>query len=1109
MSERATKVLIIIILSFLTLFTTSYIYGAIPASERAALIAIYNATDGDNWYDNYNWKGVNNEADGFSAIGTEGDWDYITVEGDHVVEINLFYNDLTGPLPAEIGNFPFLRDLDICGNNLTGGIPTQIGNLSRLTYLDLSDNPFGGTIPPALGNLNNLIDLYCVNCNLTGSIPKELGNLSSLNTLWLEDNQLSGSIPVELQKLSNLQYLWLQYNKLSGSIPKEIGNLSNLTYICLINNELTGSLPPELGNLGSLNYLTCSNNHLSGELPPELGNCAYLRWIIMDSNKIKGPIPQNYKNLNLDANRCNFSYNAIYTDDSTLQAKFDNADPNWDSTQTIAPADVTANALSSSSIEVSWPPVAYQQAGAYNIYYSTGSNGPWTLAGTTSNKSASTYTIDSLNSGTTYYFVIETKTNPHTYNRNTVLSSYSDPAAATTHVVIPGVYTLSVFSTPTGEFPIQVSPADNDGKSNGNTVLTRFYSDGTSVTLTAPESTGNYNFVKWLVDGEDRPGNSVTITMNTNHKARVVYRVKPVETYTLTVKSTHNAGSNITVSPVDENGDSDGLTTFTRKYKEGTEVTLIAPAEHNEHKFDNWKIDGVVKSNSQTITLTITGNHTAKVFYTTPSRPGLVLSRSRLNFAYVTGDETLPSKALRITINGDPVNWNTTVDVPWLPLNPEAGFGTTEVTVSINPEGLTEGKYEGSIRVTAPSAEHSPQTVKVNLTIYNNGATTAPIGEFSTPGDGAVVSSSVPVTGWVVDDMGVENVEILRLDGNEWTHIGYAAFIEGARPDIEDLYPDYPDNYEAGWGYMLLTNFFPNNGNGTFTLKAVATDVEGNQTVLGTKSITCDNANAVKPFGAIETPAMGGIASGGNYSNWGWVLTPQPNMIPLDGSTIDVYIDGVKVGNPEYNIYRADIAGLFPEYANSGGAFGHFDFDTTLYEDGVHTIHWLVRDDAGNMDGIGSRYFSILNSGVNRAQGTAQETAQVENRRNFQLIEPDAVSQIPLDSTQSLAVKRGFGENDAGRPPQRENDGRVTIEMNELERLEISSFNLPGETSGYMMSGDSLRPLPVGSTLNRDGVFTWIPGAGFVGEYRLVFIQTAPDGNMNRRNITVNIIPRN
>jgi hypothetical protein len=194
-----------------------------------------------------------------------------------------------------------------------------------------------------------------------------------------------------------------------------------------------------------------------------------------------------------------------------------------------------------------------------------------------------------------------------------------------------------------------------------------------------------------------------------------------------------------------------------------------------------------------------------------------------------------------------------------------------------------------------------------------------PFGSFDTPLHGSTVKSSVPVTGWTLDDGGVPGVKIYRESGGGLVYIGDAVPVAGARPDIETAYPGYPDNSRAGWGYMMLTNFLPNGGNGTFTFHAVATDNTGHQVTLGTKTITCDNANAVKPFGAIDTPGQGGTASGGHFINWGWVLTPKPNRIPWDGSTINVIVDGVNTGHPTYNIYRADIAGLFPGYVNSNG----------------------------------------------------------------------------------------------------------------------------------------------------------------------------------------------
>ena len=242
-----------------------------------------------------------------------------------------------------------------------------------------------------------------------------------------------------------------------------------------------------------------------------------------------------------------------------------------------------------------------------------------------------------------------------------------------------------------------------------------------------------------------------------------------------------------------------------------------------------------------------------------------------------------------------------------------------------------------------------------------------PFGSFDTPAEGATVAGEVPVTGWVLDDTGVGPVQIYRsaLPGEPalpggLVLLGSATYVEGARPDVAALYPQFPSNTRAGWGYMLLSNMLPNGGNGVFTLTAIAQDTLGNRTTLGQRTVTAANSSSPRPFGTIDTPAQGETVSG-VIDNFGWALTPQPSAIPTDGSTIVVYVDGVPVGNPTYNLFRSDIATLFPGYANSNGAVGHFSLDTRTLTNGVHILSWVVTDNNGNSQGIGSRYFTVAN----------------------------------------------------------------------------------------------------------------------------------------------------
>lgn len=230
-------------------------------TDRDVLIALYDATDGDNWTNNTNW----------CTDKPLSEWYGVTcrkVNGeDKVLFLELEDNNLVGTLPEEIGNLDILNYLLLNANQLAGEIPASMGNLVNLEQLYLASNQLTGSIPLELGNLPNmrLCDLYAN--ELTGSIPPELGNLENLKSLYLHANQLSGNIPPELGNLTNLENLYLSTNQLTGSIPSELGNLSNLINCALDYNQLTGEIPESLARLTKLELMYFDGNMLSGDLP--------------------------------------------------------------------------------------------------------------------------------------------------------------------------------------------------------------------------------------------------------------------------------------------------------------------------------------------------------------------------------------------------------------------------------------------------------------------------------------------------------------------------------------------------------------------------------------------------------------------------------------------------------------------------------------------------------------------------------------------------------------------------------------------------------------------------------------------------------------------------
>ncbi len=102
-------------------------------------------------------------------------------------------------------------------------------------------------------------------------------------------------------------------------------------------------------------------------------------------------------------------------------------------TQTLPPEGVAAFDLNSNSVKVSFTPVSYQSdEGFYEIYSSATSGGEYTLKCKTTSKSSNSAIVEGLCSGTTYYFVVRTVTNPHQNNKNVVESKFSNEAFATT-----------------------------------------------------------------------------------------------------------------------------------------------------------------------------------------------------------------------------------------------------------------------------------------------------------------------------------------------------------------------------------------------------------------------------------------------------------------------------------------------------------------------------------------------------------------------------------------------------------------------------------------------------------------------------------------------------
>jgi len=363
--------------------------------------------------------------------------------------------------------------------------------------------------------------------------------------------------------------------------------------------------------------------------------------------------------------------------------------------------------------------------------------------------------------------------------------------------------------------------------------------------------------------------------------------------------------------------------------------------------------------------------------------------------------------------------------------------------------------------------------------------------------------------------------------GENVVFLAEAAFLPGARQDVFTPFFQLPQAYRAGWGVLLLTPMLPDpgrsllyGGNGPLTLHVIATNVAGVQTRLGRSSdpasadlttpttITMANDTIAKPFGLIDTPTLGQTI-GGVVANSGWALTPDANttggepsdvLVPTSGATMWVFVDDLPVAQVAYNQCRAvgfspttfcndDVSNIFgnltPQSVSHSrasnptrfrnldlgrGPIGGHALDTTTLSNGLHTIAWSVTDSLGRVEGIGSRFFTVVNSGVDQFGGDG------DVRRAWALAPPDG-----------MYGRTGFDLRSPWTELHARDNGRHLVRLPEMGRMEL--WFGAAVDAGFLVTPDgSWRELPVGARV--DGArFGWGVPVGFHGIYPLVFVR--------------------
>lgn len=274
-----------------------------------------------------------------------------------------------------------------------------------------------------------------------------------------------------------------------------------------------------------------------------------------------------------------------------------------------------------------------------------------------------------------------------------------------------------------------------------------------------------------------------------------------------------------------------------------------------------------------------------------------------------------------------------------LKVYPEYHNGNAGYEYSLNTKKLTNGIHTVTVKATAKNGS-ALQLQNVSINVQNLPG----IGFIDSPVAGSTLKGTTNLRGWFLDGSDITKVDVL-VDGKIVGQAQYGL----SRPDVLKVFPEY-QNGNAEYLYALDTTKL---SNGTHTITARATALNGSTIQLQDVNVNVQNLINLPVTGVIDTPTAGSLANGSiNVS--GWVL---------DGSgvkTVEVLVDDKVVGNAQYGLARKDVLAVYPQYQN-GNAGYNYSLNTKNYSNGLHKLTVRSTGKNGKVTVINSFSVNIQN----------------------------------------------------------------------------------------------------------------------------------------------------
>lgn len=138
--------------------------------QRYIVVLFYYSLDGPGW---------DNQVRALSPDLDECEWNMFLSEGEslgflcndngQVNHISLWWNNLAGSLPNEVGNLTMLSSFNIIGGSISGTIPASLSQCKDMRALGLGHHQLEGEIPDSFATMDKLsFAFFYLNQNLTG-----------------------------------------------------------------------------------------------------------------------------------------------------------------------------------------------------------------------------------------------------------------------------------------------------------------------------------------------------------------------------------------------------------------------------------------------------------------------------------------------------------------------------------------------------------------------------------------------------------------------------------------------------------------------------------------------------------------------------------------------------------------------------------------------------------------------------------------------------------------------------------------------------------------------------------------------------------------------------